>query len=103
MVEDGFRYTKGTPAKFIRDDIENGVTREFCGRCGTPILTRVPQNPGAVVENRLAGRSGQFGMPDAAIHTDDKYEFHVIAEGVAQFAKLPPCNRAAASRRQAHA
>ena len=91
MEEDGFRYTKGEPAKFKRDDLEEGVTREFCGRCGTPILTRVPESPGAVfVKVGSMDSPENFGMPDAAIHTDDKYEFHTIAEGIAQFGKLPP-------------
>ena len=42
------------------------------------------------VANTILDKPEAFGMPHAAIHTDDKYEFHVIAEGIAQFAKLPP-------------
>lgn len=30
MPPDGFRYTKGTPKTFSRNDLENPVTREFC-------------------------------------------------------------------------
>ena len=90
VAEAGLSYTNGQPAQFTRDDIEGAVTREFCGRCGTPILTRVPQNPGAVfVKVGSMDRPEDFGGPDVAIHTDDKYDFHVIADGVAQFPKLP--------------
>ena len=86
-----FSYSKGEPAQFSRDDIEGAVTREFCGRCGTPILSRVPQNPGAVfVKVGSMDQPEDFGGPDVAIHTDDKYDFHVIGDGVAQFGKLPP-------------
>jgi hypothetical protein len=35
MPVDGFRYTKGEPSQFKRDDLERAVTREFCGDCGT--------------------------------------------------------------------
>ena len=31
MPVDGFRYTKGEPRQFKRDDLERAVTREFCG------------------------------------------------------------------------
>ena len=90
VAEAGLSYTNGQPAQFTRDDIDGAVTREFCGRCGTPILTRVPQNPGAVfVKVGSMDRPEDFGGPDVAIHTDDKYDFHVIADGVAQFPKLP--------------
>lgn len=91
MLENGFVYTKGSPAKFIRDDIDDAVTREFCGRCGTPLLTRVPQTPGVIyVKVGSMDNPENFGLPEAAIHTDDKYAFHAIAEGVVQFGKLPP-------------
>lgn len=91
LAEDGFSYTKGSPAQFTRDDIDNAVTRDFCSRCGTPLLSRVPQNPGALfVKVGTLDTPEHFGTPDVAIHTDDKYDFHVIAEGIAQFAKLPP-------------
>ena len=36
LAEDGFSYVKGEPAQFTRDDIDNAVTRDFCGNCGTP-------------------------------------------------------------------
>lgn len=91
LAEDGFSYVKGEPAQFTRDDIDNAVTREFCPRCGTPILSRVPQNPGALfVKVGTMDNPETFGTPDVAIHTDDSYAFHVIGEGIAQFAKLPP-------------
>ena len=32
---DAFRYVKGTPRQFKRQDLENPVTREFCPACGT--------------------------------------------------------------------
>ena len=45
----GFEYTKGEPSAFTRTDIENPVTREFCGNCGTHLLTRANAMPDAVI------------------------------------------------------
>ncbi len=90
MPEDGFRYIKGAPSQYIRDDLEAPVTREFCGRCGTPILARSPRAPGAVaIKIGTMDDPAQFGGPEVAFYTDDKYDHHVIAEGVMQFPKLP--------------
>ena len=44
MPPEGFRYTKGEPRRFKRDDLENAVTREFCGDCGAPIYASAPQD-----------------------------------------------------------
>ena len=43
MPVDGFRYTKGAPRQFKRDDLERAVTREFCSDCGTQLITRRPR------------------------------------------------------------
>ena len=40
MPADGFSYTKGSPKRFTRSDLERAVTREFCAECGTHITTR---------------------------------------------------------------
>ena len=39
---EGFRYVAGAPKRFARPDLENAVTREFCGACGTQLTTRRP-------------------------------------------------------------
>lgn len=90
LAEDGFTYTKGAPTQFARDDLDQPTIREFCGRCGTPILSRSANAPGAVIiKIGSMDDPALFGGPDVAIHTDDKYDYHVIADGVMQFAKLP--------------
>lgn len=86
-----FNYTKGAPAAYTRDDLEGAVTREFCGRCAAPLLTRAPGLPGAVLLKVGSMDSPEdFGGPDAAIYMDEAYDFHSVAEGVAQFPKFPP-------------
>ena len=47
--EKGFGYTAGEPSSFSRSDLESAVTREFCAKCGTHILSRVPEIPGVVI------------------------------------------------------
>ena len=47
--EKGFAYTTGQPASFSRSDLDSPVTREFCAKCGTHILSRVPTIPGVVI------------------------------------------------------
>jgi len=83
----GFSYTSGEPATFSRSDLEKPVTREFCGNCGTPILTRNPHvTPGHVILKAGAlDDPGVYGMPRAAIHVADKQEYHQIPEGVRVF------------------
>ena len=66
VPEEGFLFTKGTPASFAREDLERPVTRFFCGTCGTAIGTRSPARPGSFIIKIVralwycTGRFGQF-------------------------------------------
>jgi hypothetical protein len=50
MSPDGFSYTKGTPKRFARSDLEKPVTREFCAECGTHLVTRPTAVPAIVLK-----------------------------------------------------
>ncbi len=90
MPEAGFAYTSGEPAKFQRTDLENPVTREFCGACGTPLLSRAPGMPGVVLLKVGAlDDPSIFKAPEMAIYLVDKQEFHHVPDGVASFDRLP--------------
>ncbi len=90
MPEAGFRYTRGEPRAFRRPDLESPVTREFCGECGTHLLSRAPGVPGAVLlKVGTLDDPAAFGMPQVAIYTCDMQPFHVIPEGVARFDRVP--------------
>ena len=39
MPLEGFKFSKGEPKAFKRDDLEKAVTRLFCNNCGTGIGT----------------------------------------------------------------
>ena len=45
----GLHYTKGQPSTFERPGMNLPAAREFCGRCGTHILSRVPSLPDFVM------------------------------------------------------
>jgi hypothetical protein len=90
MPPDGFSYTKGTPKKFTRSDLEGAVTREFCAECGTHIVTRPPSVPGVVLKIGTLDDPTQFGEAKIAIYTVDKQPFHHIPEGMPACERLPP-------------
>jgi len=90
MPLDGFSFTKGTPRKFTRSDLERAVTREFCGECGTHLLTRRSGLAAAIVKVGTLDDPAVFGSPQMAIYTCDKQPFHAIPEGTPSFERLPP-------------
>jgi hypothetical protein len=90
MPESGFSYTKGSPKEFRRSDIENAVTREFCAKCGTHLLTRAPALPGAVLlKVGTFDDPSLYEGPQMAIFTIDKQSFHHIPEGIPAFERSP--------------
>jgi hypothetical protein len=90
MPRNGFSYTKGTPKQFIRGDIDNAVTREFCAKCGTHLVSRPPSLPAVVLKVGTLDEPSIFGGPQMAIYTIDKQAFHHIPEGVRTFERRPP-------------
>ncbi len=86
----GFKWTQGSPKSFTRSDLENPVTREFCGNCGTHITTRVPALAGAIViKVGTLDDPSIYGGPDMAIFTCDKQPYHLVPEGIPTFDKGP--------------
>ena len=91
MPIEGFSYTKGKPIGHTRDDLKDGVTREFCGKCGTHIGILVPTMPTMVMLRAgTLDEPDRFGIPDIALFLCDKRIFHVVPEGIPTFDKEPP-------------
>ena len=84
----GFSYTKGTPKKFSRRDLEDPVTREFCAECGTHLTTLRSDLPAAILKIGTLDDPGLFA-PKIAIFTIDKQPFHQIPEGMPTFERMP--------------
>jgi len=89
MPPEGFHYTRGAPKTFRRTDIENAVTREFCADCGTHLTTRRPGLNAVILKAGTLDDPSLFGSPQMAIFTVDAQPFHLIAEGVPSFERLP--------------
>jgi hypothetical protein len=85
-----FSYTKGTPKQFARPDLPNAVVRDFCGDCGTHIMTRSPAVPGVtILKVGTLDDPSVFGGPQMVIYTVDKQPFHHIPEGIPAFERTP--------------
>src|SRR5450631_2841378 len=69
MPLDGFSYTRGTPKKFTRSDLEGAVTRAFCAEGGPHVVPPPPGLPGLVLKVGTLDDPGLFGGPQAAIYT----------------------------------
>ena len=90
MPPEGFRYVKGAPKSFKRDDLKAPVTREFCEVCGAHIATRRPGLPFVILKIGTLDDPTLYGAPQMAIFTAEKQPFHVIPEGLPAFEGLPP-------------
>jgi hypothetical protein len=90
MPGDGFSYTKGAAKQFQRGDLESPVTREFCGECGTHILSIAPALGGArLLKVGTLDDPKQYAGPQMAIYLCDKQSFHSVPEGVPTFDTMP--------------
>jgi hypothetical protein len=86
--EANFKYTKGSPTAFRRKDLDNPVAREFCGECGTHLVSKPPGMPAAIIKVGTLDDPSKF-TPQMAIQLADKQSFHHVPEGVATFDRMP--------------
>ncbi len=89
LPEAGFTYTQGEPHSFSRTDIDNAVTRYFCGNCGAAIGTKAPAAAGTMVVKVGTMDDASFYQPALAIFTKDAQSFHHIPDGMPAFEELP--------------
>jgi len=89
LPADGFSYEQGTPASFTRDDIPNPVTREFCGNCGTHLVSRIKGLPSVILKVGTLDNPAILGEPQLAIFLCDRQPFHHVPEGIARFERIP--------------
>ena len=83
-----FEYTQGEPRGFARKDLETAVTREFCGECGTHIVSKPPGMPAAIIKVGTLDDPSQF-TPQMAIQLLDKQSFHHVPDGITTFDRMP--------------
>jgi len=90
MPPKGFRYVTGAPKTFTRSDLDQPVTREFCGNCGTHLTTRRLDLGFVILKVGTLDHPSLYGGPKMAMHTLDKQPFHTIPEGLPAFEREPP-------------
>ena len=90
MPVEGFRYTKGDPRHFARDDLERAVTREFCGDCGTQLITRRPGLKAIILKAGTLDDPANYGACQMAINASDWQGFNCIEAGLPIYDGLPP-------------
>lgn len=90
MPRSAFHYTSGEPRSFKRDDLESPVTRQFCGECGTSLVSLPPAMPDVVViKAGTMDDPAQFGEPQMAFYCADRQAFHYLPEELPTFDQLP--------------
>lgn len=91
MPAASFSYTKGEAKAFQRTDLENPVTREFCGDCGTHIVAFASggQEGPKMLKIGTLDDPSVFGAAQMAIFTIDQQSFHHIPEGIPTFERMP--------------
>jgi hypothetical protein len=89
MPREGFRYTTGHPKTFRHPDSKAGVTREFCGECGTHVATRRDGLNQVILKIGTLDDPAVFRGPKFALFTAEKQAFHHIPDGVPGFPGFP--------------
>lgn len=86
MPAAGFTVTKGEPKAFVHSDLEAGVSREFCGTCGTHLFTRAPAfKAGVIVKIGTFDDPALYGGAQMAIQIADKFDHHRIPDDIPVF------------------
>lgn len=90
IPQSGFHYLAGVPKTYTRQDLEKPVTREFCGECGTHVVSRTPAAPELVLLKRgTLDEPATFGNPQVVIFDCDRQPYHLVPDGVPVFERTP--------------
>ena len=89
MPLDGFKFVKGEPKTFKKDNITNPMIRLFCETCGTAIGTKNPNRPNSIILKIGTFDNPSIFRPEIAIFTCDKQNFHYISKNIKAFDKKP--------------
>jgi len=89
ISEENFKWTKGKPSIFQRNDLEKPRTRFFCGSCGTHICVKSPPRPGMLVLKVGSLDDHSWFAPEAAIYCIDIQPYHVIPEFLPVYDRTP--------------
>lgn len=86
----GLHYTKGQPIRSERPGMNLPAAREFCGRCGTHVLSRVPSFPDFVmVKVGTLDDPSIYKGSQANAQLADAQSFHYIDPNTQGFQRWP--------------
>jgi hypothetical protein len=89
MSNSDFKYSKGAPKTYTRNDLDTPRNRDFCSNFGTHLLTRSPSLPdGVLIKVGTLDDPSIFIGADVVIQTADKQSFHHIPEGTPKFERF---------------
>jgi len=84
------RYTKGQPKAFERPGMNLPAVREFCGQCGTHILSRVPSFPDFVmVKVGTLDDPSIYSGSQSNAQLSDAQTFHHVDPQIAGYKRWP--------------
>ncbi|MEK9840847.1 MAG: GFA family protein [Paracoccaceae bacterium] len=89
ISEKTFRFTKGNPKIFKRDDLKKARVRYLCGTGGTHIRVESPPRPGMLVLKIGTLDDHSWFSPQSAIYCIDKQPYHLIPEEIPSFERVP--------------
>jgi hypothetical protein len=72
-----------------KGDSGQPLYRQFCGNCGSPIITKPALLPGIVVVKAGTLDSMEGIQPQSEIYTDHAVKWLTPVEGIVRFAKAP--------------
>jgi hypothetical protein len=90
IQEARFNYTAGAATAYSRPDLPQAVTREFCPRCGTHLISRRPGLDAIIVKIGTLDNPKEFAGAQIAVFTVDQQPFHHIPDTCRAFERLPP-------------
>jgi hypothetical protein len=67
LPKDGIRYITGGPSTFVRKDLDDPVTRQFCCNCGTHLITQRSDLDGMILKIGTLDNPNAFGGPKIAM------------------------------------
>jgi len=86
----GFKFTKGAPRAFNKNDRPGSPTRHFCPGCGVHLTARSELAPGAVlIKIGTLDDPSVFEGPQLVTWTSEMQTFHLLPPGVPAYAEFP--------------
>ncbi len=82
FASEDFTYVAGAPATYASSP---GVTRAFCGRCGTPLTYQAERYPGEVHVYVCTLDRPQDFVPQAHVHTGEQLPWLHLDDGLPRY------------------